>query len=64
MTPEEYNYEMTPTANVAFKGVVADEISRLYRDIKDLREQKNKLIAICESMGIDVDKYKDGSEIA
>lgn len=31
--------EMTPTANVAFNGVVADELSRLYREIKELNNK-------------------------
>lgn len=40
--------ENTPAANVAFTGVVADELSRLYREIKNLNNRVEEAVSQVE----------------
>lgn len=41
--------EMTPTANVAFNGVVAEELTRLYREIKELNIRVEDAVELVRS---------------
>jgi hypothetical protein len=50
--------ELTPVANVAFTGVVAEEINRLNRELKEAAAEIERLRAELRQSNADRDLYK------